>query len=165
MIVPVTFTGSVVVVPCFLSVELGWANASGAISKQPRVTITFFIVRLPLLMVCSAAGVSGCDDHPTRATSCVSHSPLFAALARSKCSNRASSFRANLLVDPRKITASLAEIYALTGEADEAFRPLDHLLQVPNGLTVLTLKLDPACDPLRKDPRSQALMDKYAVTR
>jgi hypothetical protein len=58
MIVPVTFTGSVVVVPCFFSVELGWANASGAISKQPSVTISFFMVRLLLLMVCSAEAVS-----------------------------------------------------------------------------------------------------------
>ena len=73
--------------------------------------------------------------------------------------------RANLLVDPRKIIASLAEVYALTGEADEAFRLLDHLLQVPIGLTVPTLKLDPAWDSLRKDPRCQALIDKYAVTR
>ena len=65
--------------------------------------------------------------------------------------------------DGPKITASLAEIYALTGESDEAFRLLDHLLQVPNGLTVHTIKLDPAWDPLRKDPRFQALIEKYAT--
>jgi TolB-like protein/Flp pilus assembly protein TadD len=67
--------------------------------------------------------------------------------------------------DGPKITASLAEIYALTGQSDEAFRLLDHLLQVPNGLTVHTLKLDPAWDPLRKDPRFQALIEKYAANR
>jgi hypothetical protein len=67
--------------------------------------------------------------------------------------------------DGPKITASLAEIYALTGESDEAFRLLDHLLQVPNGLTVHTIKLDPAWDPLRKDPRLQALIEKYAANR
>ena len=67
--------------------------------------------------------------------------------------------------DGPKITASLAQIYALTGESDEAFRLLDHLLQVPNGLTVPTLKLDPAWDPLRKDPRFQALIDKYVANR
>ena len=67
--------------------------------------------------------------------------------------------------DGPKITASLAEIYALTGESDEAFRLLDHLLQVPNGLTVPTLKLDPVWDPLRKDPRFQALIDKYSAKR
>src|SRR5438552_4316405 len=62
-------------------------------------------------------------------------------------------------------TAALAEIYALVGEYDEAFRLLDHLLKVPNGLTVPALKLDPVWDPLRKDPRFQTLIDKYAATR
>ena len=62
-------------------------------------------------------------------------------------------------------TAALAEIYAWVGEYEEAFRLLDHLLKVPNGLTVPALKLDPVWDPLRKDPRFQALIDKYAATR
>jgi TolB-like protein/Flp pilus assembly protein TadD len=62
-------------------------------------------------------------------------------------------------------TAALAEIYAWVGEPDEAFRLLDHLLKVPNGLTVPTLKLDPAWDPLRKDPRFQALIDGYSANR
>jgi TolB-like protein/Tfp pilus assembly protein PilF len=68
-------------------------------------------------------------------------------------------------MDGPKITTSLARIYALTGEFDEAFRLLDHLLQVPNGQTVAALKLDPAWDPLRKDLRFQALIDKYAGNR
>jgi len=59
-------------------------------------------------------------------------------------------------------TASLAQIYAWTGEFDEAFRLLDHLLDVPNGLTVTMLKLEPMWDQLRKDPRFQALIDKYS---
>jgi serine/threonine-protein kinase len=59
-------------------------------------------------------------------------------------------------------TAALAQIYAWTGESDEAFRLLDHLLRIPNGLTIPMLKLDPVWDPLRKDPRYQALIDKYA---
>jgi len=59
-------------------------------------------------------------------------------------------------------TAALAQIYAWTGEFDEAFRLLDHLLAIPNGLNVPMLKLDPAWDPLRKDPRFQALIDKYS---
>jgi TolB-like protein/Flp pilus assembly protein TadD len=60
-------------------------------------------------------------------------------------------------------TAALAEIYAWVGEPDEAFRLLDHLLTVPNGLTVPTLKLDPSWDPLRKDPRFQLLIAKYST--
>jgi TolB-like protein/Flp pilus assembly protein TadD len=62
-------------------------------------------------------------------------------------------------------TAALAQIYAWTGELDEAFRLLDHLLTVPNGVAVPILKLDPAWDPLRKDPRFQALIEKYASNR
>ncbi|MFZ3376695.1 MAG: tetratricopeptide repeat protein, partial [Chthoniobacterales bacterium] len=58
-------------------------------------------------------------------------------------------------------TAALAQIYAWTGERDQAFSLLDHLLIIPNGLTVPILKLDPVWDPLRNDPRFQALVDKY----
>ena len=61
-----------------------------------------------------------------------------------------------------RITCSLAQIYAWTGESDEAFGLIDHLLETPNGLTIPMLKLDPAWDPLRKDPRFQALIDKHA---
>jgi serine/threonine-protein kinase len=61
------------------------------------------------------------------------------------------------------ITASLAEIYAWVEEHDDAFRLLDHLMQTPNGPTIPVLKLDPVWDPLRKDPRFQALIDKYSA--
>jgi TolB-like protein/Flp pilus assembly protein TadD len=67
--------------------------------------------------------------------------------------------------DGPQYTASLARIYALTGESDEAFRLLDHLLNVPNGGAIMMLKLDPVWDPLRKDPRFQALIDKYGANR
>src|SRR5213082_821483 len=64
-------------------------------------------------------------------------------------------------LDGPQATANLAQIYACTGEFDEAFRLLDHLFAVPSNLTVPMLKLDPAWDPLRQDPRYQALIDKY----
>jgi len=67
-------------------------------------------------------------------------------------------------LDGPRATADLAQIYAWTGEFDEAFRLLDHLLAVPSNLTVPMLKLDPAWDPLRQDPRYQALIDKYSPT-
>jgi TolB-like protein/Flp pilus assembly protein TadD len=64
-------------------------------------------------------------------------------------------------LDGPRGTEALAQIYAWTGESDEAFRLLDHLLVVSSGLTIPMLKLDPAWDPLRKDPRFQALIHKY----
>jgi serine/threonine-protein kinase len=64
--------------------------------------------------------------------------------------------------DGPQATTTLAQIYAWTGESDDAFRLLDHLLVVPKGLTVPILKLHSDWDPLRKDPRFQALIDKHA---
>jgi TolB-like protein/Flp pilus assembly protein TadD len=65
-------------------------------------------------------------------------------------------------LDGPQATANLAQIYAWTGEFDEAFRLLDHLFSVPSNLSVPMLKLDPAWDPLRQDLRFQALIDKYS---
>src|SRR5215471_6799259 len=66
--------------------------------------------------------------------------------------------------DGPQATESLALIYAWTGEFDEAFRLLDHLLVIPNmSLSVPILKLDPLWDPLRKDPRFQALIEKHSA--
>jgi serine/threonine-protein kinase len=65
-------------------------------------------------------------------------------------------------LDGPQATVNLAQIYVWTGEFDEAFRLLDHLFSVPSNLTVPLLKLDPGWDPLRQDPRYQALIDKYS---
>src|SRR5437764_12894218 len=62
-----------------------------------------------------------------------------------------------------ELTASLAQIYAWVGEKDKALQLVDHLLETPNGVTVPMLKLDPMWDPLRNDPRFQALIDKYVA--
>jgi serine/threonine-protein kinase len=62
------------------------------------------------------------------------------------------------------IMLALAQIYTWLGEDAEAIRLLDHLLEVPNGVTVPLLNVDPAWDPLREDPRFQALINKYAAT-
>ena len=64
--------------------------------------------------------------------------------------------------DGPQATMTLAQINAWTGEPDDAFPFLDHLLVVPNGLTVPVLKVHLDWDPLRKDPRFQALIDKHA---
>jgi predicted Zn-dependent protease len=63
------------------------------------------------------------------------------------------------------ITLALAQIYTWVGEHAEAIRLLEHLLEVPSAVTVPLLNVDPGWDPLRKDPRFQALLDKYAVKR
>ncbi len=63
--------------------------------------------------------------------------------------------------DGPKMTVALAQIYAWTGESDEALQLLDRSLSTPNGITVSFLKLDPIWEPLRSDPRFQALIDRH----
>jgi len=61
----------------------------------------------------------------------------------------------------------LAEIDAHAGAPDEALKLLDQLLSVPAGqsVTVERLKRDPLWDPLRKDPRFDALIKHYESDR
>jgi TolB-like protein/Flp pilus assembly protein TadD len=65
--------------------------------------------------------------------------------------------------DGPKTTVALAQIYAWTGENEQALRLLDRSLGTPNGVTIPFLKLDPIWDPLRTDLRFQALVDKDGV--
>jgi TolB-like protein/Flp pilus assembly protein TadD len=55
---------------------------------------------------------------------------------------------------------ALAQIYAWTGEKDQALQLIQHSLDSPNGLTIAALKLDPVWDPLRGDARFQELTSK-----
>jgi serine/threonine-protein kinase len=59
------------------------------------------------------------------------------------------------------MTVALAQIYAWTGESDQALQLLDRSLSTPMGITVPFLKLDPMWEPLRNDPRFQALIERH----
>src|SRR5215471_6441382 len=61
------------------------------------------------------------------------------------------------------ITTQVAEVYAILGDSDHAIQLLDGLMNRPSEVTVNGLKLNPVWDPLRKDPRFQALIDKYGA--
>jgi len=56
----------------------------------------------------------------------------------------------------------LAEIYARVGEPDRAFELLEKLVPVPNALYYGELKLGPAWDPIRSDPRFNQLLAQLA---
>ncbi|MGH8428103.1 MAG: tetratricopeptide repeat protein, partial [Gammaproteobacteria bacterium] len=59
----------------------------------------------------------------------------------------------------------LAEIEAHVGKPDDAIRLIERLMAMPAGesMSIARLRLDPLWDPLRQDPRFQALMKKYAT--
>jgi hypothetical protein len=56
----------------------------------------------------------------------------------------------------------LAEIYARLGEPDRALELLEKLVPVPNALYYGELKLEPAWDPLRSNPRFNQLLAQLA---
>jgi tetratricopeptide (TPR) repeat protein len=61
-----------------------------------------------------------------------------------------------------QITEQVAQVYAILGENDRAIGLLDGLLSRPSEVTLQTLKLNPVWDPIRNDPKFQALFAKYA---
>ncbi len=62
-----------------------------------------------------------------------------------------------------KITLLLAQIYTWTSEPSQALQLLEHSLNTANGVTVPSLNLDPVWDPLRSDPRFQALIERHGA--
>lgn len=62
--------------------------------------------------------------------------------------------------------ASQAQLYVRVGQLDQAIALIGRLLSIPNGgpLSSELLRLDPAWDPLRDDPRFKALLLKYSNT-
>jgi hypothetical protein len=57
----------------------------------------------------------------------------------------------------------VAQVYAILGEKDRAIEVLNGLLSRPSAMTVQALRVNPIWDPLRSDPRFQALIDKYGA--
>ena len=62
--------------------------------------------------------------------------------------------------------ASQAQLYVRVGQPDQAIVLIGRVLSIPNGapLSSALLRLDPAWDPLRDDPRFKALLLEYPST-
>src|SRR5262249_5536921 len=85
-----------------------------------------------------------------------------------KESARAEAERASELLPESKdafggpeIAAGVAEGYAILGDYDRGIEVLEGLLNRPSDVTAQGLKINPIWDPVRADPRFQALIEKY----
>src|ERR1041385_5393765 len=58
-------------------------------------------------------------------------------------------------------TQTLAEIYMVVGEYDQAISIAEGLLDRPTQLTVASLKINPLWDPVRQDPRFIAMLKRH----
>jgi TolB-like protein/Tfp pilus assembly protein PilF len=61
-----------------------------------------------------------------------------------------------------RITEDVAQVYAILGDNARAIELLDGLLSRATGVTLQSIKVNPAWDPIRSDPAFQALFAKYA---
>ncbi len=61
-------------------------------------------------------------------------------------------------MDSPILVTSMARIHVMTGDAEKAIDLLQHLVQIPAGLTVHEIRLDPTWDVLRDNLRFQALI-------
>ena len=55
----------------------------------------------------------------------------------------------------------LARIYTMVGEYDRAIDRLEYLLSIPIDLSAPILEIDPIWDPLRDNPRFEALLAQF----
>ena len=58
------------------------------------------------------------------------------------------------------ITEGVAQVHVTLGDYDRAIELLEGLLSRPSAVTVQGLKVNPIWDPLRSNPRFQALVQK-----
>jgi TolB-like protein/Tfp pilus assembly protein PilF len=61
------------------------------------------------------------------------------------------------------ITEGVAQVHAILGDSARATEILDGLLSRPSSVTVPALQVNPIWDPIRSDPRFQALLEKHSA--
>jgi serine/threonine protein kinase/Tfp pilus assembly protein PilF len=107
------------------------------------------------------------QDKPFTAEAHADLADVYAGLGRKEDAVREAKRAAEIIPESYNVQVGrgyqieLAKIYAMVGELDQALPLVEHLLSVPAGLYVESLRFDPDWQPARSDPRFQKLIEKY----
>jgi serine/threonine-protein kinase len=99
--------------------------------------------------------------HATRGLALAGLGRRAEALAEARWLQRSVVYREDRFDGP-SLAEDRARILAQVGEAEAALDEIERLLAGPSWLSVQALRLDPLWDPIREQPRFQALLKKYA---
>ena len=142
-----------------LAINLGVAQHLAGDSAQARTTFERLIAGI------GPQGANQVDDSQlpivlAQAYAGLGEDKLALALAQ----HAVELYRSDALYRPQAEIV-LAQVQAMTGDHSAAIAGLAQLLNVPSGITLAQLRLEPRWDPLRDDPRFQKLIAEAQSTQ
>ncbi|MGD2122912.1 MAG: protein kinase [Gemmatimonadota bacterium] len=136
----------------------GWAYR---LKEEGAIAETSFRTALAVL---DSAMVDGAGDwrlHTARGLALAALGRQREALEEARWLERSVIYREDAYLGPR-LMGFRAMILAEAGDRDGALREIERVLSGPGWISAHTLRLDSRWDPIREDPRFQALLEEYA---
>ncbi len=152
--------------------ERAFGESQGALARLERQCACYFYLHRPdeMLEACERAiglALERASEDPENSNLHGRLGVLYADLGRKDEAIREGLTAVDLLPPSKDAlrgptrVATLALIYARVGELDAAVDQLEYVLSIPSSWTVGQLRNHPEWDPLRDNPRFQALLGKY----
>ena len=140
-----------------LAITLGFAQRYAWQTTQAGATFEQLIAQI------KAPGGESVDDSQRPITLALAYAGAGQQKAALDQARRAIELYRSDAINRPLAELALAQAQALNGDHAAAIAGLEQSLKVPAGVTVAQLRLDPAWDPLRGDPRFQALLKSPAT--